>query len=81
MKIHVYDTHVKTKAGDYLHFDVLVDDEHESQAEYYAQAYISSIGIEPEHITLNSCQFCHSEVANPKVKSAILEQGYFILLL
>ncbi|NQZ82391.1 MAG: DUF2024 family protein [Colwellia sp.] len=79
MKIHVYDTHVKTKTGGYVHFDVFVDDAHVNKAKQYAQQYISALGIEPEQIELNSCQFCHSEIANPEVQTTIIRQGHYIL--
>ncbi|MEW6990978.1 DUF2024 family protein [Colwelliaceae bacterium 6441] len=79
MKIHVYDTHVKTKTGDYVHFDVLVNDEHESKAKHYAKNYIESLGIASESIALNTCQFCHSEIANPEVQNVIKQQGFYIL--
>lgn len=79
MKIHVFDTHVRTKSGSYVHFDVLVDDAHVEKAKEYAQQYITSLGIEQNQLTLNSCQFCHSEIANPEVQSTIKQQGHYIL--
>jgi hypothetical protein len=79
MKIHVYDTHVKTTTGQYLHFDILVDDDHLSNVEKYAESYLTSLGIKSKEITSNSCQFCHSEIANPEVQTIIKRQGHYVL--
>lgn len=79
MKIHVYDTHVKTINGQYLHFDILVDDEHKSRVKVYANQYLKSLGIESIQVTTNSCQFCHSEIANSEVQSIIKSQGHYVL--
>ena len=79
MKVHVYDTHVKTQTGGYLHFDVLVSDEYKDKVTDYAQQYLTSLGITAENITQNSCLFCHSEIANPEVKSAIKSDEHYIL--
>ncbi len=79
MKTHVYDTHVKTKNGDYYHFDVLVSDETIKNAGDYAKQYLTSIGIDNAEFSQNSCNFCHSEMANPKVKEAIEKNGFYII--
>ena len=79
MKIHVYDTHVKTIGGQYLHFDILVDDEHSSKVQEYAQLYLTGRGIKSVEITSNSCLFCHSEIANPDVQNIIKREGHYIL--
>jgi hypothetical protein len=79
MKIHVYDTHVKTTAGQYLHFDVLVDDEHISSVQTYVRSYLTSMGLAPAQITSNSCLFCHSEIANREVQAIINKDGHYIL--
>ena len=38
MQIHVYDTHVHTTSGQYIHFDVLVSNENVKQVGQYAEA-------------------------------------------
>lgn len=81
MKIHVYDTHVKTVTGQYLHFDILVDDEHISNVQEYVKSHLTSLGITSVQITTSSCQFCHSEIANPEVQAAIKSHGHYVLLL
>ncbi|MCI2282357.1 DUF2024 family protein [Colwellia sp. MSW7] len=81
MNIHIYDTHVKTNSGLYLHFDVLVNDENKANAQQYAEAYIAKQGISEHQLVLNSCQFCHSEVANHDVRTTIEREGHYILQL
>ncbi len=81
MKIHVYDTHVHTAAGDYVHFDVLVNDEHVSQVKRYAENYLASLGIQGKNIEQSRCNFCHSEIANPEVQKNIAAQGHSIIRL
>jgi aminopeptidase-like protein len=79
MKIHVYDTHVKTAHGQQLHFDVLVDDEHQPRVKEYAEKYLNNLGINNAQIVTSSCQFCHSEMANPEVQATIKTQGHYVL--
>ncbi|PAJ72502.1 hypothetical protein CJF42_20940 [Pseudoalteromonas sp. NBT06-2] len=79
MKIHVYDTHVKTAQGQQLHFDVLVDDDHQSRVEEFAKKHLKNLGIDNAKIATSSCQFCHSEVANPEVQAIIKRQGHYVL--
>ncbi len=81
MKIHVYDTHVTTKNGDYYHFDVLVDDLNVSKVTHFALRYLNTIGVLNAQLNQKQCNFCHSEAANPTVKAAILEKGYYIITL
>ena len=81
MKIHVYDTHVHTSTGDYVHFDVLVNDDNVSQVKQYAENYLASLGIQGENIEQSRCNFCHSEIANPEVQKNIVTQGHSIIRL
>ena len=71
MKIHVYDPHVKTAQGQQLYFDVLVDDDHQPRVEEFAEKYLKSLGINNVQIATSSCQYCHSEMAKPKVQETI----------
>ncbi len=81
MKIHIYDTHVRINSGLYLHFDVLVNDENKAKVQQYAKDYIAKQGIAEHQLQLNSCQFCHSEMANPDVRLTIEREGHYILRL
>lgn len=77
MFIKVYDTHIRTKSGRHLHFDVLTDQDIEA-AQKYANKFITERGLLDEEIFLNRCQYCHSEQAKPKIAAAIKTQGYYI---
>ena len=81
MKIHIFDTHVHTKSGEYIHFDVLVNDENINNVKEFADNYLASLGVKSENIKQGRCNFCHSEVANPEVKENILTKGYSIIRL
>lgn len=81
MKVHVYDTHIHTLAGEYIHFDVLVSDEGVSQVKNYAERYLARLGIQVDNIKQSRCNFCHSEVANPEVQQNLLTEGHIIIRL
>lgn len=81
MKIHVYDTHVNTSAGEYIHFDVLVNDENVDKVKQYANEYLASLGVKPDQVKQGRCNFCHSEMANPEVQENIKNHGYSIIRL
>ncbi|HJS14335.1 DUF2024 family protein [Rheinheimera sp.] len=81
MNVQVFDTHVKTTNGHYLHFDVLVTPEHAAKAKLYAQQFLQQQGYNSDDIQQQSCDFCHNEIATPAVISAINAQGYYILKL
>lgn len=81
MKIHVYDTHVHTITGQYIHFDILVDDNNVKQVTQYAKGYLDSIGVKAGSIKQSRCNFCHSEMANPEVQDNIAHHGHSILRL
>ncbi|PIW61776.1 DUF2024 family protein [Shewanella sp. CG12_big_fil_rev_8_21_14_0_65_47_15] len=81
MKVQVFDTHVKTQAGHYLHFDVLVEPKNAAQANFYAQRFLQQQGIDAADIQQQSCNFCHNEIATPEVMAAIDADEHFILKL
>lgn len=81
MTIKVYDTHVRTQDGRYLHFDVLIDRIDQEFAQACAQRFLAEQGIEDQDITLSECRFCHVEPGNPEIDEAIARQGFFILKL
>jgi hypothetical protein len=80
MFVKVFDTHVRTQDGRYLHFDVLTDRDAEL-AKSYARQFLMDKGVHDEDISQSQCQFCHSEPANPQVVAAINDKGYFIITL
>jgi hypothetical protein len=81
MQIHVYDTHVHTTSGQYIHFDVLVSHEKIKQVDEYAKQYLASLGVYIDNIKQSRCNFCHSEAANPELQANIASQGHSIIRL
>jgi hypothetical protein len=81
MQIHVYDTHVNTTSGQYIHFDVLVSDKNADKVEQYAKQYLASLGVQVDNIKQSRCNFCHSEIANPEVQENIANHGHSIIRL
>jgi hypothetical protein len=80
MKVDVYDTYVRTEEGDLMHFDVfLPSGEGHHMAAGYAHAWLRDIGVSPEELKQESCNFCHRQAANPALQSHIERHGYFIL--
>lgn len=79
MNVQVFDTHVRTVDGDYLHFDVLIENNDQALATRHAREWLASRGIVEADVSQSHCQFCHSEQANPDVVAAITRQGYFII--
>lgn len=81
MQIHVFDTHVMTVSGEYIHFDVLVNNENIKEVEQYAKQYLDSLGVKVDNIKQSRCNFCHSELANLEVQDSIASQGHSIIRL
>ena len=81
MKIDVFDTHVYTKSGQYIHFDVLVNKDNIENVDQYAKQYLAGLGVKIDNIKQSNCNFCHSEIANAEVQGNIASQGYSIIVL
>ena len=79
--VHVFDTWVKgTKR--LLHFDVMTTDE--ATALTLAKQHLTSIGEGDVPVTVNECQFCHTEplvMFSPAQQRQFREQGGFIITL
>lgn len=78
MKIQVFDTYVKSKAGETMHFDVFMPEgKSEDEAIEAATKYL---GVLNEHgqITSKECSFCHIQEATPEQEKGINDNGYFI---
>jgi hypothetical protein len=79
MNIDVYDTYVRTSAGDLLHFDVLLPIGESKKVKQYAGEWLESIGEIPQEINFESCRYCHTETATEDIQQRILQHGYFII--
>lgn len=81
MQVAVWDTYVKSKSGEVLHFDIIVPKEIKDSSSIYqfGTQYLNSIN-EPEHdLSINECQFCRIEEPTTEMVAAIQDKGYFIL--
>ena len=78
MDIHVYDTYVKNKNGDIMHFDVITDVQELEKALEYAKQWLATIGEGDAKVTGEECRFCHTQEAPPQVVNEIKEKGFFI---
>lgn len=81
MTIKVFDTHVRTHDGRYLHFDVLIASNDAELAKSYARRFLDEQGVEEHDIAVNECRFCHVEPSNALVAEAISRQGHYIIKL
>lgn len=79
MEVQVHDTHVRTRDGRYLHFDVLVEAANNDRAAKFARQWLAGRGITEADISQEHCSFCHSEATSREVAEAIVLQQYFIL--
>jgi hypothetical protein len=77
--VHVFDTKVKGSKG-LLHFDVMTTDE--ATALMLAQQHLASLGEGDIPVTVQECQFCHSEplvMFSAEQQRQFKEQGGFIV--
>ncbi len=81
MNIAVYDTYVRKKDGQIMHFDILVPYElNNTEIIYkYGMEYLASKGQQGQVISSRECRFCHVDKATEKIKFEILEKGYYIV--
>ena len=61
MNVQVFDTHVRTLEGAYLHFDVLIEGQDQELDARHARDWLASRGVMAEDVAQSRCQFCHSE--------------------
>ena len=59
MEIHVYDTYVKAKNGDTMHFDVITGEKDHDKALTSCNEWLKSVGDETAEMTTNECPFCY----------------------
>lgn len=67
MEVKIFDTHVRTRDGRYLHFDVLVTEELGARAGEFARRWLAGRGIDEADISQGHCSYCHSEIATTEV--------------
>lgn len=79
--VHVFDTWVRGRNG-LLHFDVMTTDE--AKALTLAKQHLASLGEGEVPVTVQECQFCHSEplvMFSAEQQRQFHEEGGFIITL
>lgn len=81
MKLAVWDTYVKKRDGNVMHFDIIVPEEVTSKEKIFefGRAYLDSKNEREAKLESEECQFCHIEEANEEMISSINTKGYYIL--
>ncbi len=81
MQVAVWDTYVKKKNGNVMHFDIMVPDTMKDSAVIYryGKEYLNTKSESEGILNTEECQFCHVEEPTGEMKSSINQKGYFIL--
>jgi hypothetical protein len=81
MQVAVWDTYVKKKNGNVLHFDIIVPESVKDAGTIYryGKEYLKSKNEAEGSIDTEECQYCHVEDPTEEVKAAINARGYYIL--
>ena len=78
MDFHVFDTYVKGKNGQTMHFDVITDKNNSEKAILFAKEWLKGIGEKEIIITTKEYRFCHTQSVSEEVEIEIMTNGYFI---
>ena len=81
MNVKVWDTYVKKKNGEVIHFDIIVPENVTDEAliHEYGKLFIVSQGEMDAKLDSDECQFCHIEEPTEDMFSAIADKGFYIL--
>lgn len=81
MQTAVWDTYVKKKNGNVMHFDIIVPDSiKDAQVIYgYGKTYLAKNGETESRLDMEECRFCHIEEPTSEMIEAINTQGHYIL--
>lgn len=81
MKVAVWDTYVKRKNGNVLHFDIIVPESTKDAKLIYAYgtAYLTTKNEMEGILATEECQFCHIEEPTEDMLRAIKQTGFYIL--
>lgn len=80
MDCAVFDTYVKKKDGDIMHFDIIVPDGTDAQQVYlYGKEYLKEKGQENQELSSRECRFCHIEYIREYMEEDMVKKGYYII--
>ena len=78
MDFHVFDTYVKSKNDQTMHFDIITDKKEVEKAILFAKEWLRSINEESATVTTQECKFCHSQSVPEDIEIEIMTNGYFV---
>ena len=78
MNFHVFDTYVKSKNGQIMHFDIVTDKKEVEKAISFAKEWLRSINEENATVTTQECKFCHTQSVPEDIEIEIMTNGYFV---
>lgn len=80
MEALVFDTYVKNKQGQLMHFDIVVPkDTKEEDVLSFGKEWLQKRGEEVMQFTTNECRFCHIEQATEEMILNFKVHGYHII--
>lgn len=81
MAVAVWDTYVKKKNGNVLHFDIIVPEELQDTSAIYqfGKYFLTGKGEQESAISTEQCRFCHIEEPTAEMMQSINANGYYIL--
>lgn len=80
MRVAVFDTYVKKKDEELMHFDIIVPEGTSVENVYrFGQEYLKLKGLVDLKIDTKSCNFCHVEHLQKHMEEDIRQRGYYIL--
>jgi len=80
MQVAVFDTYVKKKDGNIMHFDIIVPaGTDESEVYKFGEIYLRKKNQDGQKLSSKECQFCHVESLRTDMETDIERNGYHIL--
>ncbi len=81
MEVAVWDTYVKKKDGNTMHFDIIAPTSIKDVTiiYQYGKLYLKEKKQEGQLISSKECRFCHIEKATEAMQTSINKIGYYII--
>lgn len=81
MRVSIWDTYVKKKDGQVMHFDIVAPETITDEKVIFemGQQYLEIKGQQGQELNAKQCAFCHQESASPEMEKSIAKQGYYII--
>ena len=80
MEALVFDTYVKNKEGNLMHFDIVVPkNTKEEDVLSFGKEWLQNRGEEVKQFTTSECRFCHVERATEEMVLNFNSHGYYII--